>query len=170
MSHVEISDPVRGGQPQSAHGTLRRWGVVRTEVASTIRASPDRLAALYMDYETWPRLFPLTIRSVRVLRRSENEIVVEVNHRTAGPVVNIIRRRSAHEIELEEHKPKFDAIFVNRFESVSEGTRYVVAAAVRLKAPYVLLAPFLRGYLRRTIRRYVLEPMRAFVEAYERLG
>jgi hypothetical protein len=30
--------------------------------------------------------------------------------------------------------------------------------------PYALLAPFLRGYVRRTVRRYVLEPMRVYAE------
>jgi hypothetical protein len=138
--------------------------VVHVGVATTIHASPNRLAALYMDYEHWPRLFPATIEGVRLLRRSAGEIVVEVNHRTAGPVVNRIRRRSPHEIELEECKPKFDATFINRFEQIAAGTRYIVIADVRLKSPYGLLAPFLRGYVRRTIRRYVLDPMRAFAE------
>jgi len=137
---------------------------VHAEVASTIHASPDRLAALYMDYEHWPRLFPATIAGVRVLEKTEGMIVVEVNHRTSAPVVNIIRPHSPREIELEEHKPKFNATFINRFEQVADGSRYVVTADVRLKPPYGLLAPFLGWYVRRTIKRNVLEPMRAFAE------
>jgi hypothetical protein len=164
MNHAGIPDRVPAYRSTPVGGALNRWRVVHTEVAETIRASADRLAALYMDYEKWPRLFPATIRGVRVLRQARNEIFVEVNHRTSGPVVNIIRRRSAHEIELEEHKPKFDATFNNRFEPVAGGTKYIVTADVRPKAPYFLLAPFLRGYVRRTIRRYVLEPVRAFAE------
>jgi hypothetical protein len=137
---------------------------VHSEVAATIHSSPDRLAALYMDYEHWPRLFPATIAGVRVLEKSEDRIVVEVNHRTSGPVVNIIRPRSPREIELEEHKPKFDATFINRFEQVANGSRYVVTADVRLKPPFGMLAPFLGWYVRRTIKRFVLEPMRVFAE------
>lgn len=137
---------------------------MHSEVAATIHASPDRLAALYMDYERWPRLFPATIEGVRVLEKTEGRIVVEVNHRTSGPVVNIIRPHSPREIELEEHKPKFNATFVNRFEQIADGSRYVVTAEIRLKPPYGLLAPFLGWYVRRTIRRYVLEPIRAFAE------
>ena len=120
---------------------------------------------LYLDYAHWSRLFPATIRGVRLLRCGGSETTVEVDHRTAGHVVNIIRRRSANEIELEEFKPKYDATFVSRFDAVAAGTRYSVSADIRLEVPYALLAPFLSGYVRRSVRRYVLEPMRVYAEA-----
>ena len=144
--------------------TARRWGTVHVDAAMIIRAPRERLVRTYLDYAQWPRLFPATIRGVRAVRNEPGEITIEVDHRTAGRVVNIIRRRSDHEIELEEAKPKYDATFVNRFEAVSGGTRYAVSADIRLRMPYALLALFLRGYVRRTVRRYVLEPMREYVE------
>jgi len=144
--------------------TARRWGAVHVDAAMTIHAPCERLVTLYLDYAHWPRLFPATIRGVRLVRREGSETTVEVDHRTAGHVVNIIRRRSANEIELEEFKPKYDATFVSRFDAVAAGTRYSVSADIRLEVPYALLAPFLSGYVRRSVRRYVLEPMREYAE------
>ena len=145
--------------------TARRWGAVHVDAAMTINAPRERLMTLYLDYAHWSRLFPATIRGVRLLRCGGSETTVEVDHRTAGHVVNIIRRRSENEVELEEFKPKYDATFVNRFDAVAGGTRYAVSADIRLRVPYALLAPFLRGYVRRSVRRYVLEPMRVYAEA-----
>ena len=147
---------------------VRWWGTVRAREALTIRATPDRLAALYLDYAGWPRLFPATIRGVRVLTERPGEITVEVDHRTEGRVVNVIRRLSASEIALDEKKPRFAATFVNRFEPSSEGTRYTVEAEIRFRMPYALAAPVLRPIVRRRVRRFVLEPMRAAAEGETR--
>jgi hypothetical protein len=140
------------------------WGTVRTVVAAMIRAPTERLVARYLDFARWPELFPATIRGTRLVRSEGNTTVVEVDHRTAGRVINVIRPRSDHTIELVERKPKFEATFLNRFEPTSDGTRYTVAAEIRLRFPYALLAPFVKGYVRRSVRRFVLEPMRDAAE------
>jgi len=132
---------------------------VRARAELTIRARAERVAALYLDWARWPQLFPATIRAVRLLRQSAGEIVVEVDHRTAGPVVNVVRPLSPTVIALDERKPRYDATLVNRFKPEGEGTRYTVDAVVRLRLPYGLLAPFLSGLVRRRLRRFVLEPM-----------
>ena len=147
----------RSARPARGHA----WGTIRVRTSLYIRARPTRLAALYLDYEGWPRLFPATIRSVRRLDSLDNAITVEVDHRTEGHVVNIIHPRSATVIALEEFKPKFDAAFINRFDRVPGGTRYTVDAQVRFHMPWALLAPVLGGIVRRRVRRFVLEPMRA---------
>jgi hypothetical protein len=72
--------------------TARRWGTVHVDAAMTIHAPRERLVALYLDYAQWSQLFPATIRGVRLVRREASETTVEVDHRTAGHVVNIIRR------------------------------------------------------------------------------
>lgn len=153
---------------RSAGGVIRPWRKVHAEAALTIHASPERLVARYLDFAHWARLFPATIRGAHLVKRREDGVVVEVDHRTAGCVTNILRPRLPNLVELEEHKPKYDALFLNRFDPVAAGTRYTVAADVWLRMPYALLVPLLRrlleGYVRRTMRRYVLEPMRASVE------
>ncbi len=148
-------------------GPPRRWGTVRARESLVVHAPPERLAALYMDHAHWNRLFPATIRGTRFVKQTPGEIVVEVDHRTGGRVINVIRPLSPTEIALDEFKPTFDATFVNRFEAVAEGTRYVVDADVRLRRPYTILAPFVGGLVRRRVRRYVLEPMRVAAEGGE---
>jgi hypothetical protein len=154
----------------AAQRIVRSWGTVHETVSMTIAAPPERLASLYLDYTGWSRLWPDTIRGVRLIHRDANATMVEVDHRTAGHVLNIIHPHSPTEIELSEMKPKFDATFVNRFERSPKGTRYRVIAVVRLKPPYRVLGPFIHGIVRRMIRRYVLAPMRTFVEREAALG
>lgn len=140
------------------------WGSVRVREALLIRAAPEHLAALYVDYRNWSRLFPATIRGVRWRETHDGDITVEVDHRTEGRVLNIIHQMSASVIVLEEFKPRYDATFVNRFERVAEGTRYVLDAEIRFHMPYALLAPLLHGMVRDRICRFVLEPMRRAAE------
>jgi hypothetical protein len=129
-----------------------------------IHASPERLARLYLDYKRWSFLFPATIRGVRLLREGDHETTVEVDHRTEGAVVNVIRPRSPTVIELEEFKPRFDAPFTNRFEREGTGARYILDADVRLHMPFALLGPLVKPIVRRRMRRFVLQPMQTAAE------
>ena len=140
------------------------WSTVCVREAMTIRAAPEKAAALYLDYAGWPRLFPATIRGVRFLRERSGEITVEVDHRTEGLVVNVIRPESPTVIVLDELKPRFGATFINRFDASPAGTRYTVDAEVRFRGVYAVVAPVLRGIVRRRIRQFVLEPMRVAAE------
>ena len=140
------------------------WNTVRVREAMTIRTAPEKAAALYLDYEHWPRLFPATIRGVRLLRERQGEITVEVDHRTEGRVVDIIRPESPSVIVLDEFKPRFAATFINRFDASPAGTQYTVDADVRFRGVYALIAPFLQDVVRRRIRQFVLEPLRVAAE------
>ena len=137
---------------------------MRTAAAVTIRAPRERLVKLYLDYQHWSQLFP-SIRGATLVSEQSDRIVLDVDHMTEGHVVNVIRQLSPYEIELDERQPQFSAEFINRFETEGDDTRLTVTANVRLKGPYALLAPFLGAYIRRRIRRFVLEPMRAAIEA-----
>jgi hypothetical protein len=137
---------------------------VRIRETLAIRAAPQRLATLYIDYPNWSRLFPATIRGARWIGDDGRDITVEVDHRSEGRVVNIIRPISSTVIALDEFKPRFDATFVNRFEPAGDGTRYVLDAEIHFRVPYALIAPLLRGIIRRRMRRFVLEPMRDAAE------
>ena len=139
-------------------------GVVRTTVATDIRAPRDAVVALFLDYARWPVIFPTTIRAVTLVGRREDVFEVMVDHRTEGRVLNVLTIRSPAVVTLLERKPRFDATFVNRFDATADGTRYSVDAELRLRGPYRLLAPFLRGVVSRALRRYTLDPMRAAAE------
>jgi hypothetical protein len=100
---------------------------------------------------------------VRLVRREPRRVTVEVDHRQ-GKVLNVISDLSPDRVALWESKRRYDATFVNSFEPAPAGTRYHVSADVELKGSARWLAPFLHRYIRRQIRRYVLEPMRRAAE------
>jgi hypothetical protein len=142
----------------------RRWGLVRTSTETLIRARRDRLVALLLDYERWPTLFPATIVAVELVRAESFATTVMVTHRKEGRVPNVLRRCASDVVELMERKPRYDAVFVNRFEEIAGGTRYRVDAWVRMRGAYALLAPVLRGVVERAVRRYTMEPLRTAAE------
>jgi len=107
--------------------------MVHTVVSAEIGAPPELVAALYADYEGWPRLFPATIRGVRLLADDGQRKTIEITHASEGKVINILIVVSPQEIRLEEFMRRFDARFINRFEAAGQGTRYSIVADVRLK-------------------------------------
>src|SRR5262249_27179416 len=83
--------------------------MIHTVVSTEISAPPESVAALYADYERWPRLFPATIRGVRLVADDGQRKTIEVDHATEGKVINIMMVGSPHEIRLEEFKRPFAA-------------------------------------------------------------
>jgi 2-polyprenyl-3-methyl-5-hydroxy-6-metoxy-1,4-benzoquinol methylase len=138
--------------------------MVRTVVSTEISAPPELVAARYADWAGWPRLFPATIRGVRLLADDGQRKTIEVDHATEGKVINIMMVVSPHEIRLDEFKRRFDARFINRFEAAGQGTRYSIAADVQLKGMARALAPLAPLIVRARLNRFVVEPMRAAVE------
>ena len=138
--------------------------IVHTIVSTEISAPPELVATLYADYHGWPRLFPATIRGVRLLADDGQHQTIEVDHATEGKVINIMSLVSPHEIQLEEFKQRFDARFINRFEAAGQGTRYSIVADVQLKGMARVLARLASPIVRARLNRFVLEPMRRAVE------
>jgi hypothetical protein len=138
--------------------------VIHTVATKVIRARPERLLALYLDYLAWPRLFPATIRGVSLLGEEGGRTRVEVDHVSEGKVLNVLTEISENEVRLDEWKARYEATFINRFEPHPKGTRYSVFAEVAPKGLYVLLAPFAAPVVRARLRRHVLGPMKAAAE------
>jgi hypothetical protein len=74
------------------------------------------------------------------------------------------------EIRLEEHKRRYDALFVNRFEVDVAGTRCTLWAEVRMTGWRWLLSPLARPLARPQMRRFVLEPVKRAAEHLEGCG
>lgn len=129
-----------------------------------INAPVSGVVDAYLDYRNWHKLFPSTIRAVKFIGRENNVLTVEVDHKTEGFVINIITLLSDYEIKLEEFKPKYNAIFINRFEAVNEGTLYTVIAHISLKRIYKIASPFIKGLVKNRIRKFVLEPLKSYGE------
>jgi hypothetical protein len=141
------------------------WGTMQTTVAATVSAPRDHVLALFLDYTQWPRIFHETISSTELVRRESHSLLVMVEHRREGRVLNVLTDCGDGVVALREFKRRFNATFVNRFARVQDGTRYTVDAEVRIKPPFTLIAPFLRGVVERAVRRYTIEPLREAAES-----
>lgn len=167
---LEATDAVTAARAPTVSSALhapnlaRRWSMIHTVVSREINAPPERVAALYANYEGWPRLFPATIRGVRLLADDGQRKTIEVDHTTEGKVINIMIVVSPSEIRLQEFKPRFDARFINRFEAAGQGTRYSIVADVQLKGAARVLGPLITLIVRARLSRFVLEPMMVAVE------
>jgi hypothetical protein len=137
---------------------------VRAASSEIIHAPLERVRSLYLDYMHWQRLFPETIKGVRLIRDDGATKMLEINH-VEGKVLNVLSETSSREIRLKEWKRHYDACFTNIFEAIPEGTRYSVLAEVKAKGALRLLAPFGRALIRSRLMRYVLEPLRRAAES-----
>jgi hypothetical protein len=138
---------------------------VHAVASQLIFATPERVSAIYQDYGRWPKLFPATIRSTRLVRENDTTKAIEVDHAKVGRVLNLMTVLSPHEIRLEEFKPHYEARFTNRFEPDARGTRYTVIADVQLKGVLRVLALFAPLFVRRRLAKFVLRPVKAMAEA-----
>jgi hypothetical protein len=140
--------------------------VLHVEVSTVVEAPRQTVLDVYADYASWPRLFP-TISAVRLLGREGAKLALEVDH-VEGKVLNELVVRAPDQLDLWEEKRRYDARFLNRFESIPDGTRFTVSGELHLKGWARLLQPFLRGYVRRQMRRLQLQPVKAEAEARAR--
>jgi hypothetical protein len=140
--------------------------VLHVEVSTVVEAPRQTVLDVYADYASWPRLFP-TISAVRLLGREGPKLALEVDH-VEGKVLNELVVRAPDQLDLWEEKRRYDARFLNRFESIPDGTRFTVSGELHLKGWARLLQPFLRGYVRRQMRRLQLQPVKAEAEARAR--
>ena len=142
--------------------------MLHVEVTTTVKAPRQTVLDVYADYRSWPRVFP-TINAVRLLGREGPKLVLEVDH-VEGKVINELLVRSPDQLDLWEQKRRYDARFSNRFETLPDGTRFTVRGDIRLKGWARLAQPFLRGYVRRQMRRLQVRPIKAEAEACARAG
>jgi hypothetical protein len=137
--------------------------MLQVEVSSVVRAPRKTVLDVYADYASWPHLFP-TITAVRLVGREGPKLVLEVDH-AEGKVSNELVVRPPDQLELWEKKRRYNARFLNRFETVPDGTRFTVRGEIHLKGWARLLQPFLHGYVRHQMRQLQLQPVKAEAEA-----
>ena len=137
---------------------------VHAKMDILINASQQYVMQVYQDFNNWNKLFPATIKGTRFIKDEDKTRIVEVDHSNAGKVINKLSLLSPNEIRLEEFKPLYNAIFLNRFEDAQGKTRYVIEGFIFLKGIYKLATPFIKGLVRKRMYNYVLKPMKAFAE------
>lgn len=137
---------------------------MQVELSVNINVAPTTVMGVYLDYGNWHKLFPLTIRSVKYIREENGVLTVKVDHKKGGSIINMLKVLNNEEIKLEEFKPKYNATFINRFQKIPDGTQYTIIANVSFKSFYKLIGPFLKSIVEKRIRKFVLDPMKEFLE------
>lgn len=133
-----------------------------------IRATAEEVIQLYMDIQNWPHLFPATILSVRGIAKEAGSCKVEVTHRFEGKVINLVTILNTNEVRLEEFKPRYNAVFINRFIPIESGCCYQIEASIRLKGFYQLAQYFIQTMVRNRIKSFALLPVKQFAESRQR--
>lgn len=136
--------------------------MIRVETAVTVRAPVATVREIYADYSQWPQVFP-TIKRVRLVEQRGLTAVLEIDH-IEGHVINELTV-AGNDIRLWEVKRHYDALFVNQFHAIGEGTRFIVQGEIHLKGAARLLRPFLGRFVRQQMERWQLQPVKAAAEA-----
>lgn len=129
-----------------------------------IRATAAEAMQLYVDIQNWPHLFPATILSARIIAKEVASYKVEVTHRYEGKVINQVTLLKNNEVRLEEFKPKYNAVFINRFIEMESGCSYQIEASIQLKGIFKLAQYFIRTMVRNRIKSFLLLPVKQFAE------
>jgi hypothetical protein len=138
--------------------------MIHVDVSTFIRADPWRVCEILADYDNWPKLFPSTIRGVKLLRREGATLTLEIDHKE-GKVVNALRILSPEETELEEWKKRYHAHYAYRFLPSDGGTRFSLIADVELKRPYKTFGSFLKPFIVHQMKRQIVEPLKSYADS-----
>jgi hypothetical protein len=136
--------------------------MLHADVIGRIPGATNEVARRFGDVEGWPMLFPETIRSVSVVQRDALRTVVDVAHRE-GRVRNVLTTVSDREFLLEEWKRRYRARFHYWFAPEGNHTQLVLRGEIWIVGAAALLEPLLGPYVRRQVRRYVVEPLQRAV-------
>lgn len=127
---------------------------IQVDVSVAIRAPLEKVFELYADYENWTKVRPDVFRSVRLLRKENNEQVLEVQdmrgmHRE---VLRVFDSRIENEGNSSTGGVKFKETHL--YEPLSDGTKHSVAIHLSY-----------RGYhTKNALRKRVTETMQKGLE------
>jgi hypothetical protein len=138
-------------------------------ISATVKAPPEVTAGVYGDYGGWPRIFP-TISHVRLVDEDGPARTLEIQH-SEGLVINRIEVKvvdeTRYELRLDEWKRAYDATFTNIFQGGPDRpgqSTFTIVGEIRLKGWRRYLAPLIRPYARRLMRRLQMEPVKTEAE------
>jgi len=138
--------------------------MLHVHTSITIAATASEVRSAYLQYDNWPQIFPETIIAVKLLKADQRQTEIEVLHRRAGKVLNIVTPVSNNEIRLEEFKPMYHAVFVNTFIPADHGCCYRIEGHIELKGLYRIFQPFIRKMVKDRMTRSVLLPVKEYTE------
>jgi|GEM_PF-1463517 hypothetical protein len=141
--------------------------LTHVEVSDTIDIPKDRLFSLMSDYNNWPKLFPNSCTSVKLIRKEGDMEYIEMGDRRYGKVTEMHRVIPPDEIYIEEYTPNWTGIFVNLFESLPDGrTRLTLKVDIKgNNLLFRLIDPFSKSYVRNRVRNQIHEEIKASLKS-----
>jgi len=131
-----------------------------------INAPQQNVINIYNDFENWNKLFPATIKGAHLIKEENSIQTVEIDRKKSGKAINVLNPVSANEIELEEQRPAYNAIFLHRFERIPNGTMYIIEVYIFFKGIFKITTPFIDGFVCKRLKKKFLKPIKEFAENY----
>jgi hypothetical protein len=139
--------------------------LVHVEVSDTIDVPKEKLFAFMSDYNNWPKLFPNEHTSVKLIRKEGDLEYLEIGDKRYGRITETHRVIPPNRIEIEEFTPNWIGMFVNLFESASEGgTRLTLKVDIRGRNfLFKLIGPLSKSYIRKRVKKEIHDELKSSV-------
>lgn len=128
--------------------------MVRVEHSALIRAPRERVWAILTDYEGYPRTFP-GITSVRNVHREGDRTSFELDQADFGTITVKDLVVTPQKIEREIATRRLHGQVLFSLQEAPEGTKFRIAFDVMPKGFLRLLAPLMKGRVRRVAEQNV---------------
>lgn len=139
----------------------------KVKVEKIIKADRAKVFNIITDFENLPRILPEFFKSVKVVSKEENIIIIEESSKMAGRDItqktkHILSPPEKHEVIILDGDAK-DSHIIESYESISEGTKVSIDADFNLSGKLKLV-----GFLaKKKIEKSINEVMEAVVKLAE---
>ena len=139
----------------------------KVKVEKIIKANREKVYKTITDFENLPTIMPQFFKSIKIVSKENNSIVIEESVKMAGRDINqktkhILTFPEKHEVFVLEGDAKNSHI-IETYEKISEGTRIIVEGDFNLSGKLKLVSFLVKGLIEKNIRE-VLESITKLVE------
>jgi carbon monoxide dehydrogenase subunit G len=139
----------------------------KVKVEKIIKADREKVYKTITDFENLPTNMPQFFKSIKIVSKENNTIVIEESITMAGRDIkqktkHILTFPEKHEVFVLEGDAKNSHI-IETYEKISEGTRIIVEGDFNLSGKLKLVSFLVKGLIEKNIRE-VLESITKLVE------
>ena len=139
----------------------------KIKVEKIIKADREKVYRTITDFESLPTKMPQFFKSIKIVSKENNSIVIEESIKMAGRDINqktkhILTFPEKHEVFILEGDAKNSHI-IETYEKISEGTRVTVEGDFNLSGKLKPLGFLIKGKIEKNIGE-VLESIAKLVE------
>ena len=131
----------------------------KVKVEKIIKADRNKVFNTITDFENLPRNLPEFFKSVKVLSKEGNTIVIEESARMAGRDIvqttkHILTPPEKHEVFIMDGDAKYSLI-AETYQSISEGTKITVDGDFNLAGKLKLVGFLAKGKIEKSISEVI---------------